>query len=105
MPAKPPVKPSLEWRPQARANLMTIVAAIADENPDAAQKLLDEIESKAAALPEQPKLYKASPRVKGLREMVIRPNYLLFYRASAERVEIVTVIHARRQWPPFEVKE
>ncbi|MBV8603972.1 MAG: type II toxin-antitoxin system RelE/ParE family toxin [Pelomonas sp.] len=93
--------PRLEWRPQARAHLLTIVAAIADENPDAALELMDEIERKAAALPVHPKLYKASPRVEGLREMVVRPNYLLFYRESAERVEIVDVIHARRQWPPI----
>jgi plasmid stabilization system protein ParE len=80
---------------------MLIVAEIADENPDAAQQLLDEIQAKAAALPDHPKLYKPSPRSKGQREMVIRPNYVLFYRETPELVEIVNVVHARRQWPPI----
>jgi toxin ParE1/3/4 len=86
-------------RLHASADLMMIVADIADENPDAAQELKDEIEAKAAKLPDHPKLYKPSPRVKGLREMLIRPNYVVFYRESPELVEIVNVVHARRQWP------
>ena len=32
-------KPRLEWRPQASADLLEIVAYIADDNPDAAQEL------------------------------------------------------------------
>jgi plasmid stabilization system protein ParE len=39
-------KPQIEWRPQARADLLEIVAYIADDNPDAAQVLKDEIEAK-----------------------------------------------------------
>lgn len=96
-----PPRPRLEWRPQASADLMLIVAEIADENPDAAQQFMDEIEARAAALPDHPKLYKHSHRVKGLRELVLRPNYVLFYRESPELVEIVNVVHARRQWPPI----
>ena len=92
--------PALEWRPQASADLMNIVATIAEDNPDAAQALKDEIEDKAAKLPQHPKLYKQSQRVKGMREMVIRSNYIMFYRETPERVEIVNVVHARRQWPP-----
>ena len=68
--------PALEWRPQASADLMDIVAAIADDNPDAAQMLKGEIEAKAAKLPQHPKLYKPSQRVKGTREVVIRSDYM-----------------------------
>ncbi|CAM4202442.1 type II toxin-antitoxin system RelE/ParE family toxin [Roseateles saccharophilus] len=104
MPAKSPAQPLLEWRPQASANLLLIIAEIAEDNPDAADNLMNEIESKAVALLDNPKLYKVSPRAKGLREMVIRPNYLVFYRESPTLVEIVNVIHARRQWPPIKRK-
>ena len=93
-------KPRLEWRPQASADLLEIVAYIADDNPDAAQELKDEIEAKADKLPDHPRLYKPSVRVKGLRELIVRSNYTVFYRESAELVEVVNVIHARRQWPP-----
>ena len=57
-------KPRLEWRPQASADLVEIVAYIADDNPDAAQELKDEIEAKVDKLPHHPGLYKPSLRVK-----------------------------------------
>ena len=93
-------RPRLEWRPQASADLVEIVAYIADDNPDAAQELKDEIEAKADKLPDYPRLYKPSVRVKGLRELIVRSNYIVLYRESPELVEIVNVVHARRQWPP-----
>lgn len=93
-------KPRLEWRPQASADLLGIVSYIADDNPDAAQALKDEIEDKADKLPDHPKLYKPSVRVDGLRELIVRSNYIVLYRDSPELVEIVNVVHARRQWPP-----
>jgi toxin ParE1/3/4 len=92
-------KPHLEWRQQALDDLAEIVGFIADDNPDAAQELKDEIESKAAKLPDHPKLYKASPRVNGMREMVVRKNYIVLYRVTLALVEVVNVLHARRQWP------
>jgi addiction module RelE/StbE family toxin len=92
-------KPQLEWRRQASEDLAGLVEYIADDNPDAAQELKDEIESKVAQLPEHPKLYKPSLRVKGMREMVIRSNYIVFYRETAQLVEVVNVLHARQQWP------
>lgn len=94
-----PAKPLLEWRRQASDDLADLVGYIADDNPDAAQELKDEIESKAAKLPENPKLYKLSPRVKGMREMVVRSNYIVLYRETAQRGEVVNVLHARQQWP------
>ena len=94
----------LEWRPQASTDLIEIVAYIADSNPEAAQKLKDEIETKTDKLPDNPGLYKPSVRVKGFRELIIRSNYIVIYRESPGLVEIVNVIHARRQWPPRRAK-
>lgn len=95
-----PARPRLEWRPQASADLLEIVAFIAEDNTDAAQALKDEIEAKADKLPDHPRLYKPSVRVKGMRELVVRSNYIVFDRESPELVEIVNVVQARRQWPP-----
>lgn len=50
--------PELEWSQLARADLLAIVDYISDDNPDAAQWLKDDIEAKAAKLPEHPKLYR-----------------------------------------------
>lgn len=90
----------LEWRPQARADLLEIVSYIAEENPDAAQAIKDEIEAKAVKLPDHPKLYKVSSRVPGMRELVVGHHYILFYRETPLLVEVLNVIHASRQWPP-----
>jgi toxin ParE1/3/4 len=93
------MKPKFEWRQQAIDELVEIVEYIAEDNPDAAQELKDEIEEKAAKLPDHPKLYKPSQRVAGMREMVVRSNYIVLYRETKTLVEVVNVLHARRQWP------
>lgn len=46
--------PVLEWRQAARADLLAIIDYISDDNPDAAQKLKNDIEAKAARLLENP---------------------------------------------------
>jgi plasmid stabilization system protein ParE len=68
-------KPQLEWRQQALDDLAEIIGFIADDNPDAAQELKDEI------------------------EMVVRKNYIVLYRVTLAIVEVVNVLHARRHWP------
>lgn len=79
---------------------MGIVAGIADDNPDAAQLLKEEIEKKVSKLPEYPKLYKMSARLDGMREMVVRRNYIVLYRETSQLVEIMNVLSAHRQLPP-----
>ena len=71
-------KPRLEWRAEAIEGLFDIVAYIAD----AAQALKDEIETKVNRLPAQPRLYKLSALANGLREMVVRRNFIVLYRES-----------------------
>ena len=48
---------------------------------------------------EHPYLYRQSERVPGLREIVAHPNYIVLYRVAASRIEVVNVVHARRQFP------
>jgi toxin ParE1/3/4 len=91
--------PVLEWRDVARADLLAIFDYIADDNPDAAQRLKDEIEVKVAKLPDHPKLHRPG-RVAGTREIVVRPNYLVIYTENAEVVTILRVLHAAQLWPP-----
>jgi toxin ParE1/3/4 len=90
--------PGLEWKAMAVADLSAILDYIADDNPDAAQTLKDEIEDKASRLPENPQLYQAG-RVIGTREMVVRPNYIVIYEDNARVVAILRVLHAAQQWP------
>jgi toxin ParE1/3/4 len=95
--------PRLEWSESARNDLLDIVAYIADDNPQAAQDLKDEIERKVSALPVHPKRYCLSKRAPGYRQLTVRSNYLVFYRLLSEKapqiIDVAAVIHARRRWP------
>lgn len=44
----------------------------------------------------RPKLHKAG-RVKGTREIVVRPNYGMVYRVTGDVVEVMRVLHAAQQ--------
>ena len=82
----------------ALADRDVIMVYIARDNPVAAIDLDLEFEAKAENARLRPKLYKAG-RVKGTREIVVRPNYLLVYRVIGDVVEVLRVLHAAQQWP------
>jgi toxin ParE1/3/4 len=88
----------LEWREAARADLLSIVEYIAQDNLDAALARHGD-RGKAERLREQPKLYRPG-RVSGTREMVVRPNYVVVYSESTIAVTILRVLHAAQMWPP-----
>jgi len=89
---------ALEWRLAARADLLAIVDYISDDNPDAAQRLKDEIEAKVMRVRARPRLFRPG-RVPGTREMVIRPNYIVVYAFDADKVYVLRVLHAAQQRP------
>jgi addiction module RelE/StbE family toxin len=91
--------PELEWLEAARADLLAIVDYISDENPDAAQRLKDDIEAKTAKLPEFPKLYRPG-RIEGTREMVVWSNFIIVYQEDVFTLRILRVLHAAQQRPP-----
>lgn len=90
--------PELEWKAPAVADLMAIVDYISDDNPDAAHALMVEIQSKVAQLPLHPKRCRPG-RVKGTRELVVRPNYIVVYAETAAVVTVLRVLHAAQMWP------
>lgn len=91
--------PELEWHEMARADLLSIVDYISDDNPDAAQRVKDDIEAKAEKLPDFPGMGRPG-RVEGTRELVAWANYILVYEERAIAVRILRVLHAAQQWPP-----
>lgn len=90
--------PVVEWKDTARKDLLAILDYIADDNPDAAQKLKDEIEAKAAKLPLHPDIYRQG-RITGTREMVVRRNYIVVYSESSKAISILRVLHAAQYFP------
>ena len=88
------------WRPMALEDREAILEHISQDNPIAAIEIEDEIEAKAEQARRHPTLYRAG-RVRGTREAVVRPNYVLVYRVDDDAGEIVVlrVLHAAQQWP------
>lgn len=91
--------PELEWLELARADLLAIVDYISDDNPDAAQRVKDDIEAKVEKLPDFPKLGRPG-RIGGTRELVAWANYIVVYQEESFAVRILRVLHAAQQWPP-----
>ena len=71
---------------------------IAQDNPIAAIELDSEFEAKAENARKRPALYKPG-RVRGTREIVVRPNYVMVYQVTGDVVEVLRVLHAAQQWP------
>lgn len=90
--------PELKWLELARADLFAIVDYISDDNPNAAQRLKDDIEEKASKLMEFPKMGRLG-RVEGTREMIVCANYIIVYQEDAFSVRVLRILHAAQQWP------
>ncbi|HEY1395504.1 type II toxin-antitoxin system RelE/ParE family toxin [Roseateles sp.] len=90
---------TLEWRPRAHLRYRLIIAEIARHNTLAAEELRRLIWKKLRFAMAFPKLYRASSRVDGIREIVVTANYLVPYRITSNSLEVLDVVHARRDWP------
>ncbi|QBL88293.1 type II toxin-antitoxin system RelE/ParE family toxin [Burkholderia pseudomallei] len=82
----------------AEEDLLGILEFIGEDDPDAALALVQMIREKAEGLRVRPRLYRAG-RVSGTREMVVHHNYIVVYSIDADVVELLSVKHARQQWP------
>jgi toxin ParE1/3/4 len=89
---------TLVWRAGALDDLRQIITYIAERDVAAAERLQEAIEAIAQRLPEHPFMFRPG-RVPGTREAVVHPNYILVYRVTADAVEVVNLVHARRAYP------
>ncbi len=89
----------LVWSEAARDDLKQIIAYISERNTPAASELGDRIEACAERLADHPFMYRIG-RAAGTREAVVHPNYILIYEVRIDDVEIMSVVHSRRLFPP-----
>ena len=89
---------SVRWTEQATTDLAEIVDDIDARNPAAAQALKIDIFAIAERLGERPFLYRPG-RVPGTREAVVRPTYLIVYRAGSQFVDLLRILHTAREYP------
>lgn len=81
---------------RARQDLIEIWSHIAAENPAAADTLLDRIDENCTRLTRHPHVGPARDDIRpGLRYLVVG-DYIMLYRLVDDDVEIVRVIHGRR---------
>lgn len=89
------------WTPQAIADIEAIRAYVARYAPQYAALLVERIVGAIDRLETSPRSGRVVPEIgeETLRE-VITGSYRVVYRLTAERVEIITVLHGARPLPP-----
>lgn len=89
---------TLIWSPQSVEDRKQIYAFIFEYDRDAADKMDDLFNSQANRLLSFPEMGKPG-RVPGTRELIVHKHYLLVYVHDVDAINIVTVLHASRQYP------
>jgi addiction module RelE/StbE family toxin len=93
----------VRWSPAAADDLEHIVEHIRKENPDAAQRLAQDIYKRVGTLATFPNLGRPG-RVYGTRELPVPPlPFIVVYRVleHADAVEIANILHGAQLWPPL----
>ena len=89
----------LVWSPQARRDLREIYLHILPENPAAARALHARIRESVLRLADTPQMGRPG-RVPGTRELVVPgTRYLVPYRVTEDRLQVLRVYHGPRNWP------
>jgi toxin ParE1/3/4 len=100
------VKGVLRYTRAAERDLIDIHAYIAERSPASATRLLNRIDATCQMLAEQPGLGSRRDYIREGMRLWTMGVYLILYRIQAEGVEIVRVVHGRRDlkriFPPDE---
>lgn len=91
----------LVWNAAARDDLWEVTGRIAAQDAALASVLNERIQSCAESLAAHPYGFPVG-RIAGTREALVHPNYALTYRAGEDTVEILSIAHTRRRFPPAE---
>jgi plasmid stabilization system protein ParE len=81
----------------AQTDLLEAWSYIAEEDLEAADRVLDTIEEEAGILATQPLMGRARPELaSGIRSWPTSTPYILFYRAEPGGITVVRVLHHAR---------
>ncbi|MDL2355346.1 MAG: type II toxin-antitoxin system RelE/ParE family toxin [Pseudomonadota bacterium] len=89
---------AVHWKRQAINDIVRIGSYISLSSPVNADKLITRLQAKIAALATYPNLGHIG-RQPGTRELVAPGHYIVIYRVTAVRVEIIRIKHTARAWP------
>ena len=88
------------WSPTSRNKINEIIEYISIDDLDAALALVEEIEQRVKQLKKHPRSGRmvAALNDEMVRELIIRSNYLVVYEIRNDRIEILTVRHAKQDF-------
>jgi toxin ParE1/3/4 len=84
---------------QAEEDLIGIWIYIAQDNPEAANRVLDDIEQRFHALADNPLMGRLRPDIAPELHYFAVGSYLILYRTVEDGIQIVRVIHGARDLP------
>lgn len=88
------------WTRRYLIELQAIGDYIAERNPRAARRIVNEIHSRTATLLSKNAFIGRSGEIEGTRELVVSGTpYVVAYRVNDDRVEVLFVQHGARLWP------
>lgn len=86
----------VQFTEEAAADLREIWNYLDDQNPDAADRLVGQLDEQCILLAEYPKIGRMRPDIaSGLRYFPVK-KYLILYRELPDGIEVVRVIHGSR---------
>jgi toxin ParE1/3/4 len=88
----------VQWTDEAIRDLEHILDYIAFDSQGAAERLNRQLHQSILVACEFPNGFKPG-RTEGTREIVAHPNYVIVYRVQTDRIDIVSVLHARQEYP------
>lgn len=98
------MQPVLQWAERARRDLLDIYVAIGLEQPAAAERYFDRIESKVALLVTQPRMGVSRADIRPGLRMLIETPYVVLYRIEPDDeeqpvliIDIVRIVDGRRE--------
>jgi Plasmid stabilization system protein len=84
---------------QAEEDLIELWLYIAQDNPAAADRVLDDIEERFHSLAENPLMGRLRPDIAPELRYFVVGKYLILYRIVPDGIQIVRVIHGARDLP------
>ena len=83
----------------AEADLTDIWVFVAQDNAEAADRLIDQLHEKCQFLAITPKAGRQRPELDPSIRSFVVSSYVIFYRESANGIEVARVLHGRRDIP------
>jgi addiction module RelE/StbE family toxin len=89
----------VRWLREALRNLDREAAYIAEDDPEAARRIVRRVRGAVAKLMSHPNLGRPG-RVPGTRELIVSGTpYIVPYRVHRQSVDVLRVFHSARRWP------